>query len=87
MNKELSERLRELGDAISEAVWNSAEVTNALAALKRTGREVQIGIDAVLLDADPRVDDPSAVVPTSDGVSPFDDMDRLFLRELKISAS
>ena len=85
MNEELSEQLSELRNAITEAVWKSERVANAMAALLRSARDVQIAIDATL--ADGAEDDSTAAVEDQAvyaGKLVLDETDRVFLHALKI---
>jgi len=85
MNEELAEQLSELRNAITEAVWKSERVANAIAALLRSARDVQIAIDATL--ADGAEDDSTAAVEdqaVSAGKLVLDETDRVFLQALKI---
>jgi hypothetical protein len=81
------EQIRDLKNALADAVQNSSGVAKALNVLHRYGREVQIEIDAVLFE-DSRGDDRSAVVstePTYPGISMFEETDKAFLRMFRIS--
>jgi hypothetical protein len=85
MNEELSEQLSELRNAITEAVWKSERVANAMAALLRSARDVQIAIDATLADG---AEDDSTAAVEDQGVSAgklvLDETDGVFLQALKI---
>lgn len=84
MDKELSEQLRGLRDAITEAMWNSEPVEKAIQALRRrTGSDVQIEINLVLLDVEPEVEVGGADDPA--GKLTLNLTDSLFLQTLNIS--
>jgi hypothetical protein len=88
MNQEIWEQLRELRNAITEAVSRSERVSNAAAALMRSGRDVQIQIDAALVDGETHTDDSTGVIQgerDSAGALMLDPGDRLFLQALRIS--
>jgi len=82
---ELSEQIRDLRNAIAMAVWSSPEVAKAMSVFAALGREVQIEIDAVLINPEHpgEVAEAVAVVPASEPT--FDASDQLFLQALKIS--
>jgi hypothetical protein len=84
MEEELSEQLQRLRNAMVEAVLNSDRVAKAIAVLKESGREVQIAIDAVLVDGEYQ-DEDSASAQTDPQAVVFDPTDRIFLHTLKIS--
>jgi len=84
---ELWEQIRDLRNALANAVWNSCEVAEAMGVLHRSGREVQLEIDAVLLNGESSGHDGETAEEHDadfDGVSMFDATDRLFLQALKI---
>jgi hypothetical protein len=84
MEEELPERLLDLRNALIEAVWSSERVAQAIALLKESGREVQIAIDAMLVDGQPLQED-STRGQTDSTNTIFGPTDRLFLHGLKIS--
>jgi hypothetical protein len=75
---ELREQLRDLQNAVSDAIWRSDWVAKALNALQGSKRDVQIEIDTVLVNEE----------PTESGSwqsSIFDGPDRTVLQTLGIS--
>lgn len=87
MDKELSERLQALQDAITETMWSSESVEKAIhALLHRCGSDVQIEINVVLLNVEPEEE-----VGSRDGVGDpvgkliLNPTDSLFLQTLNIS--
>jgi hypothetical protein len=88
MDRELSEHLRDLRDAITEAMWNSEAVLNAMGVLRQSGSDVQVEINVV-----PVADEPSLAVGPAAAVANagpaakliLDPADSLFLRTLNIS--
>jgi hypothetical protein len=90
MEEELSEQLLDLQNALMEAVWNSERVAKALAQLKESGREIQIAIDAMLVDGKtvdgkPQPEGPAPSQTDSTNATLFGPTDRMFLHTLKIS--
>jgi hypothetical protein len=91
MDKELSEQLNVLRDAITEAMRNSEPVEKAIhALLRRTGNDVQIEINLVLVNIEPEAEFGSAT-PVVDGTDDpagkltLNRTDSLFLQTLNIS--
>jgi len=85
MQEELPEHLLDLRNALIEAVWNSERVASAIALLKESGREVQIAIDAMLVDGQPFQEGSTPVQTDSTNTVLFGPTDRMFLQGLKIS--
>jgi hypothetical protein len=85
MQEELPEHLLDLRNALIEAVWNSERVASAIALLKESGREVQIAIDAMLVDGQPFQEGSTPVQTDSTNTVLFGPTDRMFLHGLKIS--
>ncbi len=84
MDEELSEELHALREAITEAMWNSESVERAIhAILRRSGNDVQLEINLVLLDVKPE-EEPLGPEDSA-GKLPFDPTDSHFLRALNIS--
>lgn len=84
MDKELSEQLKTLRDAITEAMWNSEHVRDAIhALLYRSGTDVQIEINLVVLDVESAVE----LRPADDAAAKLilNPTDSLFLHTLNIS--
>lgn len=89
MDKTLSDLLEELREAVNEALLNSERIKAAVAALEHVGQDVQIAIDAVLVDGDVPVKDASVGAgdpPVSSGRLKLSATDTLFLHTLRISA-
>jgi hypothetical protein len=87
-DRKVQEQIRDLRTALETAVWNSADVAKAIGILRRSGREVQVEIDALVVSKEPRGKGSSAVAkdqPELPGMSIFDANDRLFLQTMKIS--
>jgi len=82
------EELRALRNAIAMAVWDSTEVSQAIDVLKRSGLEVEIEIDAIVVDSalEEWIAAPAEVALASTDISTLDSDDRLFLESLGISA-
>ena len=80
--------LRPLQDAIAAAVWNSTEVMNAMNVFKRLGLEVQIEIDAIVVDSRSRewISTRAENAPASNGMSVHGSYDKGFLESLGISS-
>ncbi len=89
MDKELSEQLHALRDAITEAMWNSEPVEKAVhALLRRRGSNVQIEINLVLLNVESVLEAGGAGDPVGDdsgGKLTLNPTDSLFLQTLNIS--
>jgi hypothetical protein len=85
MEEELPEHLLDLRNALIEAVWSSERVAKAIALLKDSGREVQIAIDAMLVDRQPLQEGSTPGQSDSTNAMCFGPTDRLFLHGLKIS--
>jgi hypothetical protein len=88
MDQKLSELLSELKDAINEALWKSERVAAAMALLEQEGLDVQIAIDAALVDGVlPALNSPVAAQGETDAPVQLmlDATDVRFLRKLKIS--
>jgi hypothetical protein len=49
MNRELSDLVWELREAIDEGLWKSSRVTAAIVALEQAGQHVQMAVDAALM--------------------------------------
>jgi hypothetical protein len=75
---ELREQLRDLQNAVSDAIWRSDWVSKALNALQRSRRDVQIEVDTVLVNEE-------LTGAGSCQSSIFDVSDRNFLQTLGIS--
>jgi hypothetical protein len=89
MDEQLSDLLGELRDAVNEALLNSERIKAAVAALEQAGRDVQIAIDAVLVDDETPVKEvpvAAADQPVSSGRLKLSATDNLFLHTLRISA-
>jgi hypothetical protein len=83
MDKELSEHLKALRDAITEAMWNSEPVWNAMGVLRRSGSDVQIEINVVPVAALEGSAARAGAGPA--GKLILDPADSLFLRAMNIS--
>ena len=81
------EELCALRNAIAMAVCSSAEVTQAIDVLKRSGLDVQIEIDAIVVDsaAEEYIATPAEVALASTDISTLGSDDKLFLESLGIS--
>jgi hypothetical protein len=87
MDKKLSDLLGELGKAISEAVWKSDRIAAALAALEEAGQDIDIEIDAALVDGGVEGEASPLVIEgpsKSDGLLTLNATDIQFLRALRI---
>ena len=87
MDQKLSGLLGELGDAISEAVWKSERIAAAMAALLQAGQDVQVAIDAAVVDGEGEGTASPIVLQgqsESDGLLMLNATDTLFLRTLRI---
>ena len=94
MDDEAREQIQSLKDALDVALGNSFEVANAIDVLRRCGRQVQIEIDAVLIDENNASDstgaasslEPAGAQPLEPGgTSIFSADDALFLQSMRIS--
>jgi hypothetical protein len=87
MDKKLSDLLGELGKAINEAVWKSERIAAALAALEEAGQDIDIEIDAALVDGEVGGEASPIVIEgpsESDGLLTLNATDIQFLRALRI---
>src|ERR1700733_11078270 len=67
MDKELSEQLQALRDAITEAMWNSGAVLKAMDVLRRCGSDVQIELNVVSVSLEPSLEVGSTAVEVDGG--------------------
>ncbi len=81
------DELRPLRDAIAAAVWDSAEVMNAMDVLKRRGLDVQIEIDAIVVDrlSEEWISTPAENAPAWNAMLALGSNDTRFLQSLGIS--
>jgi hypothetical protein len=87
MDKKLSDLLGELGKAINEAVWKSERIAAVLAALEEAGQDIDIEIDAALVDGGVEGEASPIVIEgpsESDGPLSLNATDLQFLRTLRI---
>lgn len=88
MDEKLSDLLVELKEAINDALLHSERVAKAMAALEREGRDVQIAIDAALIEGEvPTEGSPATADRSADsmGQLTLNWSDIVFLHKLKIS--
>ena len=80
--------LRPLREAIAAAVWHSTEVMNAMNVLRRLNLEVQIEIDAIVVDSRSRewISTPAENASASYDMSVLGSDDKEFLESLGISS-
>jgi len=84
MDDVLSEQLLDLRNALVEAVSNSKRVAKAMALLRESGRDVQIAIDAMLVNGEPKKQGTPGLTDSTNAEL-FGPLDRMFLHTLKIS--
>jgi hypothetical protein len=89
MNEEVSGLLSELKYAIDQALWGSERISEAIAALAHVGENVQIAVDASLLDHEAAAAYSPIVpqgTPCSAALFRLNAKDMQFLGALKISS-
>ena len=87
MDQKLSNLLGELGEAISETMWESERIAAAIAALEQAGHDIQIKIDATLVDDEVEGEASPIVIQgpsESDGLLTLNATGIRFLRTLRI---
>jgi hypothetical protein len=87
MDQKLADLLGELGKAINEAVWKSERIAAALAALEEAGQDIDIEIDAALVDGGVGGEVSPMVIEgpsESNGLLTLNATDIQFLRTLRI---
>lgn len=87
-DRKVQEQIRDLRTALETAVWNSSEVAKAIGVLRRSGREVQVEIDAIVVSKEAGGKGSSAANKDQTkpaGTPMFDANDKVFLQTMKIS--
>jgi hypothetical protein len=88
MKPELKEMVEELQIAFNESVCESDRIAEVLADIKRSGYEVVLALDVTIgvTAAKQEQADETPVMPAAPGQFTLNDEDRLFLRELHVTA-